>query len=93
MRTKKDALPSDQRMSQSTRRQKTHFQKQLVALMFDADITVRSLSKKIGVKEVTITLWRSGSRVPSTQNARRLSKFFKISIDDLFGPLPSGSGT
>ena len=80
-------------MSQSTRKQKTHFQKQLVALMFEEDITVRSLSKKIGVKEVTITLWRSGSRVPSTQNARRLSKFFKISIDDLFGPLPSGSGT
>ena len=93
MKTRTDALPSDQRMSQSTRKQKTHFQKQLVALMFEEDITVRSLSKKIGVKEVTITLWRSGSRVPSTQNARRLSKFFKISIDDLFGPLPSGSGT
>lgn len=93
MKTRTDESLSDQRMSQSTRKQKTHFQKQLVALMFGEDITVKSLSHKIGVKEVTVTLWRSGARVPSTQNARKLSKYFSISIDDLFGPLPSGSGT
>ena len=88
-----DESLSDQRMKQSTKKQKTHFQKQLVALMFEEDITVRNLSKKLGVKEVTVTLWRSGARFPRTQTARKLSKYFSISIDDLFGPLPSGSGT
>ncbi|SVA63215.1 uncharacterized protein METZ01_LOCUS116069 [marine metagenome] len=61
--------------------------------MFENDLTIKKLSKEIGVKEITIQFWRTGMREPSVHNARRLSKFFLVSLDELFGPLPSGSGT
>ncbi len=80
-------------MSRSTKREKTFFQKKLHSLMFENDLTIRKLSNGIGVKEITVQFWRTGMREPSVHNARRLSNFFSISLDDLFGPLPSGSGT
>ena len=50
-----DESLSDQRMNQLTKKQKTHFQKQLVALMFEEDITVRNLSKKLGVRHFSLS--------------------------------------
>ena len=89
----KEKSHSEMSIPKSTKKEKTHFQKKLIALMYDKEITNKSLSKSIGVKEVTVAFWRTGVRVPSTQNARKLATFFNTSLEDLFGPLPSGSGT
>ena len=48
------------------------------------DLTQEELAAKIGVTRKTINTIENGKFVPSTILAIRLSRFFKIKVEDLF---------
>jgi transcriptional regulator with XRE-family HTH domain len=55
----------------------------LKALIEDAGITQRELSKRTGIAEVTINTWVSGRKMPRFDNAIVLAKELKVSLKTL----------
>ena len=49
------------------------------------NITQAQLANDLGVQRTTITNWESGIRVPDVEYASKLSKYFGVPIDYLYG--------
>lgn len=48
-----------------------------------AGLSQQALADQIGVMRKTISHWELGNHRISTDNAKKLSQFFQVSIDDL----------
>ncbi|MGT2809227.1 helix-turn-helix transcriptional regulator, partial [Streptococcus iniae] len=48
-----------------------------------AGLSQQALADQLGVMRKTISNWERGNHTISTDNAKKLSHFFQISIDDL----------
>ncbi|MCL2555913.1 MAG: helix-turn-helix domain-containing protein [Firmicutes bacterium] len=55
-------------------------------ILDDSDnITIAKFGEKIGFRGSTVSLWKTGKRVPSLQNIICLAEYFNCSIDFLLG--------
>ncbi|MCK1226209.1 helix-turn-helix transcriptional regulator [Streptococcus uberis] len=58
-------------------------QHRIKELRTQAGLSQQSLADQIGVRCKTISDWERGIHRISTDNAKKLSQFFQISMDDL----------
>lgn len=49
----------------------------------EAGLTQQALADQLGVMRKTISNWERGNNIIATSNARKLSQYFQVSIDDL----------
>jgi len=61
------------------------FKDNLKELRLEKGLGQVELAKEIGVSKGVISLWENGLREPNMYSLILLSKFFKISIDELVG--------
>ncbi|WP_409373744.1 helix-turn-helix transcriptional regulator [Streptococcus suis] len=52
-------------------------------LRTQAGLTQQELASQLGVIRKTISNWERGNNTLSTDNAKKLSQFFRVSIDEL----------
>ena len=64
---------------------KNKFKDNLKELRLERKIGQVELAKAIGVSKGVISLWENGLREPNMYSLIILSKYFKISIDELVG--------
>lgn len=57
--------------------------KGLIKKRKERGITMQVLSKKIGVRQSTISMWENGKAFPRKAALDRLCSFFKCKVDDL----------
>lgn len=77
-------------------------EKNLLALNFSArfseaigkiGIKQKELAKQVNISEPTLSKYKSGTRVPDTEELYRLANFFNVSMDWLMGGGVSGDET
>ncbi|MBO5954728.1 MAG: helix-turn-helix transcriptional regulator [Clostridia bacterium] len=61
------------------------FKNNLKELRLEKGLGQVELAKEIGVSKGVISLWENGLREPNMYSLILLSKFFKITIDELVG--------
>ena len=61
------------------------FKDNLKLLRQEKNLGQIELAKILGVSKGIISLWENGLREPTLSNLRAISKYFKVSIDDLVG--------
>ena len=49
------------------------------------NLSQNALAKKMGVTRATVNAWEMGISFPNAQSLMVLAKFFKVSVDYLFG--------
>lgn len=59
--------------------------KRIKELMKENNLNQSNLSKKIGIKQGTISYWLSGQKEPSIASLWLLADFFDVDIDYLVG--------
>ena len=64
---------------------KNKFKDNLKELRLERKIGQVELAKAIGVSKGVISLWENGLREPNMYSLIILSKYFKVSIDELVG--------
>lgn len=62
---------------------KNYFKENFKALRLESGLGQIELAKKLGVSRGVISLWENGLREPSMSSLIVISRFFKVSIDDL----------
>lgn len=62
---------------------KNYFKENFKALRLESGLGQIELAKKLGVSKGVISLWENGLREPSMSSLIVISRFFKVSIDDL----------
>lgn len=60
------------------------FNQKLQVLRKQQNLTQEELAKKLYVSRTAISKWESGAGYPSIDSIKLISKFFSISIDELF---------
>lgn len=58
--------------------------KTIKELRLERDLTQRELAEEMQVSESLISMYESGQRSPSLKMAVKLSKFFGVTLDDIF---------
>ena len=61
------------------------FAQRLKELRHERAITMRELSKILGVSEATISYWENNKSEPTLEKVLTIAKYFKVSIDYLVG--------
>ena len=61
------------------------FQENLTNLMFDMDISNKTLAKEVGVSEEAVRKWKNGMSLPAIDKAQKVAEYFGISLDELIG--------
>ena len=61
------------------------FGDRLKELRESKNLTIRQLSKELGISHVAVHRWESGKRYPSYEYLIMLAKFFNVSTDYLCG--------
>ena len=64
---------------------KTKFSENLIALRKELKIGQVELAKSINVSKGIVSFWENGLREPTMSSLIALSRYFKISIDELVG--------
>ena len=64
---------------------KTKFSENLLSLRKELKIGQIELAKSLNVSKGIISLWENGLREPTMSSLIALSRYFKISIDELVG--------
>ena len=59
------------------------FNEKLQELRKKSGLTQAELAQKLYVSRTAISKWESGRGVPSIESLKEISKFFKVSLDDL----------
>ena len=54
------------------------------SLLQKNNINTSKLSKEIGISEAVLSKWKNGKTNPSYDNIKKLSQYFKVSINYLF---------
>lgn len=61
----------------------THFTRNIIFLRSRIQLTRKEVAEKIGIKYTTYTRYENGTAEPSMTTLLDISKFFKVSIDQL----------
>jgi len=62
-----------------------NFKENFKSLRLELGVGQVELAKKLGVSKGVISLWENGLREPTMTSLILISKYFKVSIDDLIG--------
>ena len=65
--------------------EKNYFKENFKALRIESGLGQIELAKLLGVSKGVISLWENGLREPTMSSLILISRFFKVSIDDLVG--------
>jgi len=63
--------------------EKNFFKENFKTLRIESRLGQIELAKQLGVSKGVISLWENGLREPSMSSLILISRFFKVSIDDL----------
>ncbi|MBQ7351332.1 MAG: helix-turn-helix transcriptional regulator [Clostridia bacterium] len=61
------------------------FSERLKELRQENNISLKALSKAIGVSDIAISRWENGLRTPNIEYLLAIAKFFGVSSDYLIG--------